>query len=57
MLANERHSYVLAQLKKNGAVTTGELVEALEVSLETVRRDLLHLERLGQLNRVHGGAV
>lgn len=57
MLANERHSYVLAQLKKNGAVTTGELVEALKVSLETVRRDLLHLERLGQLNRVHGGAV
>ena len=57
MFANERYGYVLSQLKKNGAVTTGELVEALDVSMETVRRDLLHLERQGQLKRVHGGAV
>ena len=56
-LANERHSWILALLKENGAVTTEELLETLGVSLETVRRDLLHLERQGLLNRVHGGAV
>ncbi len=57
LLANERYSRILSLLKQNGAVTTGELVELLGVSLETVRRDLLHLERQGQLKRVHGGAV
>lgn len=57
LLANERHSKILALLKKKVAVTTGELVELLGVSLETVRRDLLQLERQGQLERVHGGAV
>lgn len=57
MLAKERYTHILNTIRKNGAVTTGELMEALQVSIETVRRDLLHLERLGQLQRVHGGAV
>ena len=57
MLANERHMRILDSLKRNGAVTTGELVDSLQVSIETIRRDLLQLERRGQLQRVHGGAV
>ncbi len=57
MLAKERHQLILRYLNKSGAVTTTELISLLNVSIETVRRDLLHLERLGQLQRVHGGAV
>jgi DeoR/GlpR family transcriptional regulator of sugar metabolism len=57
LLANERHMRILDSLKRNGAVTTGELVDSLQVSIETIRRDLLQLERRGQLQRVHGGAV
>ena len=57
MFANERQQRILSMLKTNGAVTTGELIEAFHVSIETVRRDLLQLERGGQLQRVHGGAV
>lgn len=57
MLAKERYSRILHVLQKNSSVTTGELMEMLQVSIETVRRDLLHLERLGELQRVHGGAV
>lgn len=57
MLAKERYQRILNQLNKTGAVTTTELTESLQVSVETVRRDLLHLEKLGQLQRVHGGAV
>ena len=57
MLAKERYQQILNQIKKNGAVTTTELMACLDVSIETVRRDLLHLERLGKLQRVHGGAV
>ena len=33
------------------------MIETLGVSIETVRRDLLYMERSGLLNRVHGGAV
>lgn len=57
MFANERQQKILTMLKVNGAVTTAELIEAFDVSIETVRRDLLQLERSGQLQRVHGGAV
>lgn len=57
MLAKERQEQICAAIKKNGAVTTGALVEAFGVSLETIRRDLLELEKAGRLTRVHGGAV
>jgi DeoR/GlpR family transcriptional regulator of sugar metabolism len=57
MLARERYQKILHQLSKTGTVTTTELIALLNVSIETVRRDLLHLERSGQLHRVHGGAM
>lgn len=57
MLANERHSKIRAALTKTGAVTVAELAKAFGVSDETVRRDLLALEREGVLSRVHGGAI
>lgn len=57
MFANERQQQILSRLNLNGAVTTSELTEAFGVSIETVRRDLLHLEQKGHLQRVHGGAV
>ena len=44
-------------ISKNGAVTVSELTERFDVSIETVRRDLLQLENQGLLQRVHGGAV
>ncbi len=44
-------------IRKNGAVTTGELVKRFDVSIETVRRDLLVMEKSQLLQRVHGGAV
>lgn len=57
MLAKERQDLICGMVKKDGAVTTGALVERFGVSLETVRRDLLELEKAGKLSRVHGGAV
>ena len=57
MFANERQQQILSRLNMSGAVTTSELTEAFGVSIETVRRDLLHLEQKGHLQRVHGGAV
>ena len=57
MLAKERQNRIEAMVKEHGAVTTGDLVELFEVSIETVRRDLLTMEQRGKLVRVHGGAV
>lgn len=57
MFANERQNKIEAFLQQQGAVTTAKLVEIFNVSVETVRRDLLALEQNGKLIRVHGGAV
>ena len=57
MLANRRHEIIVERIRTEGAVTASHLVEEFGVSLETVRRDLLLLEREGHLRRVHGGAV
>ena len=57
MLAKERQNEIDALLQKNGAVTTGDLMTRFDVSLETVRRDLMVMEQQGRLARVHGGAV
>ncbi|MFG6489638.1 DeoR/GlpR family DNA-binding transcription regulator [Roseateles sp. BYS78W] len=57
MWVAERHRRILDLLQTHHRLTTEHFAEALGVSRETVRRDLIELERSGQLARVHGGAV
>ena len=57
MFAKERQDKIYDIIKSNGAVTTSALVKLFDISIETVRRDLLEMERRGLLLRVHGGAV
>ena len=57
MLASQRQQEILQQLRAQGAVTVASLTEQFSVSVETVRRDLLTMEKEGLLTRVHGGAV
>jgi|LSQX01.3.fsa_nt_gb DeoR/GlpR family transcriptional regulator of sugar metabolism len=57
MLANERHSIIVECVNSKGAVTVSELTNILDISTETLRRDLIFLEKQNQLRRVHGGAV
>jgi DeoR/GlpR family transcriptional regulator of sugar metabolism len=56
-LAAERRDEILARLQCDGRVVVAELVTALSVSEDTVRRDLQELAGLGLLCRVHGGAL
>ena len=56
MLAPERYQQILGRLEAHGVVRTIELAKALEVTDETIRRDLQILETEGKLKRVHGGA-
>ena len=57
MLAVERRRRILRSLERSPAITTDEFAADLGVSPETVRRDLIELERHGMLRRVHGGAA
>ncbi|QCP53266.1 DeoR/GlpR transcriptional regulator [Trinickia violacea] len=57
MLAEQRHQYILSQLTKTGALSVAELVQALNVSRETIRRDLNALAERGLIMTTHGGAL
>ncbi|MEW6250119.1 MAG: DeoR/GlpR family DNA-binding transcription regulator [Planctomycetota bacterium] len=57
MLAQQRQSQILARLSDAGGVRVADLARTLEVSEETIRRDLEQLGRTGRLVRTHGGAV
>ena len=57
MLAEERFAQILDLLSEKRSATVQELCEALNASESTIRRDLTELDRLGKLNKVHGGAT
>lgn len=57
MLANQRRSQILEDIRRTGAVRVSSLVESLGVSDMTVRRDLELLAQEGLVVKVHGGAL
>lgn len=57
MFATERQSRIMSLVNEKGAVRLSELTQIFSVSVETIRRDLLELERQNCLRRVHGGAL
>ncbi len=57
MFAIERQQAILNIIDEKGNVTISELGSLFRVSTETIRKDLLILEKNGMLVRTHGGAV
>jgi DeoR family fructose operon transcriptional repressor len=57
VIAEERLSRIVNMVNERGAVSVPELMEELGASESTVRRDLQKLDRMGRLNKVHGGAT
>ena len=57
MLMLQRQRQLIELLKSNGNFSTTELAQKLSVSNATIRRDLIELEKNGQIQRIHGGAV
>jgi DeoR family fructose operon transcriptional repressor len=55
--ADQRKNHILDRLLSDGRVDATEVAEGLGVTGETIRKDLIALERQGLLRRVHGGAV
>ena len=57
MLTAERRRSIIQTLQRDGKVLASELSKNLQVSEDTIRRDLRELAASGQLQRVHGGAL
>ncbi len=57
MLKEERHDYILRKLQTDHKVLQTELSNDLQVSEDTVRRDLESLAQNGLLIKVRGGAI
>jgi len=57
MLKEERQQQILESLRQDGKVLASELSQRLQISEDTVRRDLRELGDSGLLLRVHGGAL
>ena len=57
MFAIERKQYIIELLYKNKRVLVSDLSRSLNVTEETIRRDLKELEKTGLVVRSHGGAV
>src|SRR5579859_5087370 len=57
MLTAERRQYILNVLRRDGKVVAKQLSEELQLSEDTIRRDLRDLDGEGLLQRVHGGAL
>lgn len=52
-----RAEHILRSLQSHSSVSIQDLVQTLDVSVATIRRDLQDLEEQGLLRRVHGGAI
>ncbi len=57
MLKEERQQRIIELVRREGKALASELSELLEVSEDTIRRDLRDLGEMGLLQRVHGGAL
>jgi len=57
MLKQERQDFILEILDNEERVIASDLSQRLDVSEDTIRRDLKELDRLGLIKRVHSGAL
>lgn len=57
MLAQERFLLILQRIAEKDTVTIKELMDHLNTSESTIRRDLVHLNKIGKLKKIHGGAT
>jgi DeoR family transcriptional regulator, fructose operon transcriptional repressor len=57
LIPEDRRRVIASVVRDRGSVRGRDLVEMLGVTDETIRRDLLHLARSGQIQRSRGGAV
>jgi DeoR family fructose operon transcriptional repressor len=55
MLIEERQQKLRTLIRKNQSIATNDLLNMMNISVSTLRRDLDALEKSGKVRRVHGG--
>ncbi len=56
-MLHDRRAKILQMISSDRMIKVNDLIEAFNVSIETIRRDLKYLEDSGYIRRVYGGAV
>jgi DeoR/GlpR family transcriptional regulator of sugar metabolism len=57
MLREERLNYIINEVRIRNRVLLTDISKKLEVSEDTIRRDLNYLDEQGKIKKVHGGAI
>ena len=57
MLAEKRRRGILDAVESRGSMSNVELARQFTVSVETIRRDIILLDKQGVLRRIHGGGL
>jgi DeoR/GlpR family transcriptional regulator of sugar metabolism len=57
MLKTERQAFIVHQVNLHNKVLLADLSEQIQVSNDTIRRDLQELSEAGKIIKVHGGAL
>lgn len=57
MFTSERFKLISEYLKEHNRATVEELANNLYVSTATIRRDLTEMQKMGMIQRTHGGAI
>ena len=57
MLIEERLAKIQKIVNEQKSISMEALAEQVSVSKDTIRRDLIRLEKEGHLKRTHGGAI
>jgi len=56
MTKSNRHTIIVREVNIHNRVLLNDLAKLLDVSIDTIRRDIIELDLLKKLKRVHGGA-
>lgn len=57
MLQAERYQFILQKIEKEHSVRIKDLCKELNVTRQTIRKDIEYLETINKLKKVHGGAI
>ncbi|NNE77743.1 MAG: DeoR/GlpR transcriptional regulator [Pricia sp.] len=57
MLKEERQQTILSEVELHNRILLTDIAETLDVSIDTIRRDVKELDSENKLRKVHGGAI
>ena len=57
VIAEQRHKHILREIERNASVSIADMEKQLNVTRETLRRDIASLDHRNLLRQVRGGAV